>query len=565
MHAAGRRVLKLGEGRADIGLMTNGVGQAAVSSDADPFDGASTTTTTPTTRSTVPASDAVTDEPAGITAVVAGAGGIDLDRDGGEDGDEGGARRMRILFASAEFDPLVKVGGLGEAGTGLVRALRAEGCLVDVVLPDYGDWRLGGAVETPLDVPDWAGPAVARTGALAGVGPVTLIRVPGIARPHPYVDPATGAPWPDNDQRFFAFGAAVAALVRERRPDVVQLNDWHTATVPAFLPPGTRTVLTVHNLAFQGHAPTEWADRFGQHRASYLHEGETNALAGALRLADRVVAVSPTYAREILTEPLGSGLSALLAGRGDALRGIRNGIDTDHWDPRHDPMLPAGFGPADPTGKFACQQALLARTTIGVDESPLIGVVCRLTHQKGVDLVLALAEYLDTLPGRLVLLGEGDPDLVARAARMAAVHHRRMFFFARYEESLAHLLVAGSDLLLVPSRFEPCGLTQMQALAYGTLPVVTGVGGLRDTVIDADRDPDRGNGFVAATVTLHDLIDAVHRATRTWHQRGRRLALQKRGMETDWSWGEPARRYVALYQELVPAGVARGVAATARF
>ncbi len=473
--------------------------------------------------------------------------------------DASGQRRLRVLFASAEFDPLVKVGGLGEAAAGLVRALRAEGALVEVVLPDYGDWRLHGAVELPLDVPDWAGPAVARSGVLAGVGPVTLIRLPGLARPHPYVDQTSGTPWADNDRRFFAFGAAVARLAVERRPDVVHLNDWHTATAAAGLPHGVRSVLTIHNLAFQGHAPAAWADRLAPHRAAYLHDGETNALAGAIRLADRVVAVSPTYAREILGEPLGSGLSGVLAARGESLRGIRNGIDTERWDPRRDPALPAAFEAADPAGKAAAQAALLARTTITATEGPLIGVVCRFTHQKGVDLVLALAEYLDTLPGRLVLLGEGDPDLVASAARTAAAHHDRMFFFARYDENLAHLLVAASDLLAVPSRFEPCGLTQMQALAYGALPVVTAVGGLRDTVIDADRDPERGNGFVARTVALHDLLDAFHRATRTWTQRGRRLELQKRGMSTDWSWREPARRYLALYDELAPGTIVRPV------
>ena len=465
--------------------------------------------------------------------------------------DSGGPR---VLLAAAECAPIVKVGGLGEAIQGLVSALRRAGADVELVLPDYGSHPFSGPEEV-LDMPGWAEPATARRSVVAGLGSVTVVRSAPLARPHAYVDAQSGQPWPDNDERFFTFSAAVAALTRLRRPDVLHLNDWHTALTPGLLDDDERppTVLTIHNLAYQGQAPDHWLDTVGPHRGAYLRHGEINPLAGALGLADRIVAVSPTYAREIRDERFGCGLDDLLAARGTDVRGIRNGIDVDVWSPASDPYLPAAFHADDLAGKAEARRALLELTPLQGGSDPIIAMASRFVHQKGVDLALDLVPFLATLPAQLVLIGEGEPALVARAARAAADDRDRVYYFARYREDFGHLVVAGADLLLAPSRFEPCGLTQMQAMSCGTIPVVTGVGGLADTVLDADRDRVAGNGFVAAQPELTHLLDALHRAVRALRNPRRRRTLQERAMRADWSWDTAAGQYRQLYTELAPA------------
>lgn len=458
---------------------------------------------------------------------------------------------MHVVFAAAELAPLVKVGGLAEAATGLVRALRAAGHTVEVVVPDYGTAATGVVAEEELAVPAWAGPARAATGYVPEVGPVTFVDVPGIRRHHPYVHLATGQGWADNDRRFFAFSAAVAALATARGADVVHLNDWHTAAALAFAGRESRpaTVLTIHNLAHQGWADQGWLAAFGERAAAFDHDGACNPLAGAIRLADAIVAVSPTYAGEILTPALGEGLHGELAARADALVGIRNGIDTARWCPATDELLPANFTAKDLSGREICQKELRRMFGLEPNDGPLVGLVARLTAQKGVDLALGLAPLLETLPAQLVIIGDGDPALAAQA-RAVAERHPGTVAVGAYSDYAAHLVAGGADLMLVPSRFEPCGLTQMEAMAYGAIPVVTGVGGLADTVVDADRCPTSGTGFVAASAEPAPLIDALHRAHRAWRSNRRRVAIQRRGMTADWSWRKPAQAYAELYEAL---------------
>lgn len=465
---------------------------------------------------------------------------------------------MRVLFATAELVPLAKVGGLGEASSGLVRALRGSGVEVDVVVPDYGG-ATGGSLDAlitasgparPLRLPAWAGRASARSVEVAGFGPVTLVSSPLLTRPHPYVDPDSGWGWPDNDLRFLAFSAAVGALAAEQPPDVAHLNDWHTAAVAAFLPAGTRTVLTVHNLSHQGQTSHRWLEVLGPRGEAYDAGDHVNLLAGAIRLADRVVAVSDNYAREIVRPEHGQGLHELLAAKGDDLVGIRNGIDTARWDPAHDDHLLATYGAGDLSGKELCTKELRRFAGFEGSRGPVVGLVARFVHQKGVDLALELAPFLANLPAHLVLLGAGEPHLTAQAERVELAHPHRVWFARGYDDALAHQVIAGSDLLLVPSRFEPCGLTQMEALAYGTIPVVTDVGGLHDTVTDADADPRGGTGFVAARPEPLDLLDALHRAVRAWNHPRRRRGIQQRGMTTDWSWRHPAAATLDLYRGL---------------
>ncbi len=458
---------------------------------------------------------------------------------------------MKVLFATAELAPLSRVGGLAEASSGLVKALRSDHPEVDlqVVLPDYGDVELLDEERAVLDVPQWAGSASVRRGLHPEVGAVDLISTPGMARPHPYVD-ETGEGWPDNDHRFFSFSAGIAALARLERPDVVHLNDWHTAAAAAFLPERPATVLTIHTLGYQGVAAPWWMERIPVEAWRFAWYGGTNPLAGAIELVDRVIAVSPNYAREIVTPEAGMGLHDRLGALGDRLVGIRNGIDAKVWNPAIDPAVASDYSMTDLAGRAACRAELRSEAGFPLDGGPVVAAVTRLVDQKGIDILVDAARFLGGIGARLAVLGSGSADLTAALRRAADADPDRVWFVEGYDSDLAHRLFAGSDLYVMPSRFEPCGLGQMQAMAYGSIPVVTDVGGLHDTVIDADAHRSTGTGFVSQSVDSPGMVDALHRATRALRHKSRREAIQRRGMSIDWSWAEPAERHVDLYGEI---------------
>ena len=460
---------------------------------------------------------------------------------------------MRVLFASAELAPLARVGGLAEAASGLVAALRAADVEIDLILPDYFGTPLEDEQPRQIDAPGWAQPVSARTGIAPDVGEVTFVSVPGIARPHPYVDD-WGNGWPDNDTRFMAFSAAVADLVQTSQPDVVHLNDWHTAAALAFLWDRPPVALTIHTLGYQGWMGSHWLPRIPQHYAAYECFGGVNPLAGAIQVADRVITVSPNYADEIRRHESGMGLDHLLNALGSRLVGILNGIDTAVWNPATDIAIPANYSATDLEPKSKSRHALLQTAEWEDDGTPIVGMVTRLVDQKGIDIALETARYSTRVPFRLVLLGSGERWLADWARWAAGEWPENVFFENGYNQDLGHLIFAGSDMVLMPSRFEPCGLAQMQAMAYGTIPVVTDVGGLRDTVVDADNDRKNGTGFLAASIDGAGMVDALHRASRAWRHKQRRRAIQKRGMNIDWSWSAPAQTHIDLYQEMLAHG-----------
>lgn len=476
---------------------------------------------------------------------------------------------MRVLFASAELAPLARVGGLAEAASGLIREFRSRTAHhndtpsdvdIDVILPDYGGARLADEQEWELDVPWWVGGATARSGSHPMLGPITLVHVPGMDRPHPYIDPG-GQGWLDNDHRFMSFSAAVAALADRTQPDIVHLNDWHTAAATGFINSPIPVVLTIHTLGYQGIMPAGWLPHFGPRADAFMWYDVASPLAGGIRLADRVIAVSPNYAREIVTPEAGMGLHLVLADKGDRLVGIRNGIDTTLWNPTTDPHLAANYDADNRQGKQDCRQQLM--TEAGWDDPaspnqakvPIAAVVSRLVEQKGMDLLADVARFLPDLPVRLAILGSGSRAIADRLHAVAAANPDWIWFTEDYDEALAHRLFAGSDLFIMPSRFEPCGLAQMQAMAYGSIPVVTDVGGLHDTVIDADADRTEGTGFVSSSVDTAGLIDALHRAVRGLRHAGRRKGIQLRGMTTDWSWREPADLHLGVYRSVLAEAV----------
>lgn len=459
---------------------------------------------------------------------------------------------MRILFATAELAPFVKVGGLADASAGLVRALRHGGIELEVVLPDYGGLPFKEDSEESLVVPSWAEPVSVARGSLDGFGSVALVRSPTIIRSHPYID-EDGYGWPDNDHRFFVFSASVAALADKDKPDVVHLNDWHTAAALGFLASKRPSVLTIHNLAYQGNAAGGWLDNIPHRSEAFEWWGGTNPLTGGIALADKVVTVSPNFAREVLVPETGFGVHEALGAKGRDFVGILNGIDTEIWDPANDPHLAAPFDIESIGSKRRNVNALAAELGWEPSNQPMIGMVTRLTDQKGVDIALDAARALPDLGARMILLGSGERYLADAAKKMAVRMPERFAFRSGYDEGLSHRIFGGSDLYLMPSRFEPGGLTQMQAMRYGSIPVVTDVGGLHDTVVDADAHPETGNGFVAPEATPAAVGDALGRAVRAWRSTRRRGELRRRGMSHDWSWTGPAARYADLYAEVTSA------------
>ncbi len=456
---------------------------------------------------------------------------------------------MKVLFATAEFTPLVRVGGLAYAAAGMAQALHDAGVDVTVVLPDYGTYTADLGPPQPLDMPPWVGITTYRRGTVGRGVPLLAVSTPEIARSHPYTN-QNGRGWPDNDFRFMSFSAAIAALAAKLSPDILHLNDWHTAAALGFLAEPLPSALTIHNLAYQGNTHLGWLDIMTNRPDAYEWHGTTNPLSGAVALADIVITVSPNYASEIRNPANGAGLDTVLRTRGDRLVGILNGIDIDAWNPATDPHLPQPYGPEDLAPKSKARRALAGEVGLPHDRSPVIGMVTRLTWQKGVDLALELTEYLDRMPARLVILGSGERELAEHARWAAAARPQRVAFIDGFDEPLAHRIFGGADLLLMPSRFEPCGLAQMQAMVYGTIPVVTDVGGLHDTVADADSEV-QGTGFVAPAAEPLPLLDALHRAVRAWKAPKRRREIQAHGMTHDWSWTGPAKAQIAVYEQLI--------------
>lgn len=459
-------------------------------------------------------------------------------------------------MATSEFAPFVRVGGLAYATAGLVHALSGAGVDVTVVVPDYGTFDADFGPAEPLDMPDWVGITTLRRGTCAGDVPLIAVRPPGMDRPHPYTD-TNGQGWPDNDFRFMAFSAAIARVSADLEPDVLHLNDWHTGAALGFLEGHIpASVFTIHNLAYQGQADPVWLAVMNREATAYEWFGTTNPMSGAIALADVVVTVSPNYAEEIRHPSVGEGLDGALRARGDRLVGIRNGIDVADWNPADDPHIPVPYSAGDLAGKKSARTALLGEAGWGPERSPIVGIVTRLTGQKGIDLALDVVPYLGGIPMRMMVVGSGDRHLADAVHASAAAHPDQLWFFEGFDEPLAHRVFAGSDLLLMPSRFEPCGLAQMQAMNYGTIPVVTDVGGLHDTVIDGDRDPENGTGFIARDPSPTSILDALHRAGRAWRSHPRRRKLQLNGMKADWSWTTPAANQIEVYRQAIAAHAA---------
>ncbi len=473
---------------------------------------------------------------------------------------------MEILFVASEVAPWSKTGGLGDVAGALPRALAARGHAIAVVTPRYGtiDPRAADLVrkDAALRVRGEATAVWVRKGAPT-VYFVENERLFGSRRG---VYGEGGHDYGDNAERFtFLARAALALPAAVRlRPRVIHANDWQAGLVPFLLRhehaqdpavAGVRTVFTIHNLAYQGVFPKEVVPHLGLPWDAFRHEAmefydQISFMKAALTFADALTTVSPTYAREILTPEGGAGLDPVLRQRRADLHGILNGIDVSEWDPTADPHLPAHYAARALGGKARCKAALQRELGLPVRaDVPLVAMVSRLAHQKGVDLLVDALPDLLARDVQLAVLGSGARAYEEALVRAARDRPDRMAARIGFDEGLAHRMEAGADAFLMPSRFEPCGLNQMYSLRYGAVPIVRAVGGLEDTVEDYDGW-NRGTGFKFRDYTPSALLLAARRALEAYRDRRAWRGLVARGMAQDFSWNRSAASYEALYRTL---------------
>lgn len=473
---------------------------------------------------------------------------------------------VRVLSVASEIYPIIKTGGLADVAGALPIALEAEGVEMRTLVPGYPAVmdQLTQAQEL-FEWPVFFGGATRLFEGSCGELKLFVLDAPHLfARPgNPYLAP-DGKDWPDNGLRFAALArmadniglGAVASFV----PDIVHAHDWQAALAPAYLHysgrPRPGTVLTVHNLAFQGRFPYSMLEEVGLPPDSFNMQGveyygDIGYLKAGLLLADRITTVSPTYAREIQGDEGGMGLGGLLRTRSGDVSGILNGIDTNVWDPATDMLLASRYGVDDLDRRAANKSALQQR--LGLEpraDAFLLGIISRLSWQKGLDLLLEAVPALLREDVQLAVLASGDADLQEGYRGAAQAYPGKIGAVIGYDETLAHLIQAGSDALLVPSRFEPCGLTQLCALRYGAVPIVSRVGGLEDTVTDVEAG-DADTGFKFAPVTTDSLISAVLRAHAMFGDKHAWRKIQTNGMLTDVSWRSRASRYADLYRDII--------------
>lgn len=478
---------------------------------------------------------------------------------------------MNVLFASSEAFPMVKTGGLGDVAGHLPLALRNLGIDVTLAIPGYYSILSEVYGEVIGYVSTSYGYALVREIEPETGGPrVWLVDHPLFAERQgaPYVD-EKGAPWKDNSIRFGIFAQVLAKIAAgsttfSERFDVVHCHDWQTGLVPAYLSMQKKrpvTIFTIHNLAYQGIFPASCLERLQLPGELWspldglVFHGQLSFIKGGLVFADKITTVSPSYAREILSDDFSYGLAGLLNHRSADLVGIINGIDPEEWNPKTDTYIPATYDARTLENKRENKTALQRQLGLPVSaDSFLIGNVGRMVEQKGINIIIDALPELMALPIQLVIAGTGDPAFEAAITEVSAQWPDKVACYIGYNESLAHLIEAGSDAFLMPSRFEPCGLNQMYSQAYGTPPIVSQTGGLQDTVTNTSQRTlaaGEATGFLMPTLDKAGLIAGVEAALHYFHEPENWTAIQQAGMRQDFSWAHSARAYVRLYREML--------------
>jgi starch synthase len=483
---------------------------------------------------------------------------------------------MKVLFVSSEVFPLIKTGGLADVSGSLPSALQGLGVDIRILIPGYpAVLESLNSLKTlaRIDNLPHIGHAELQFGTIEDTQvKVLVIKAPDIYERDggPYSD-KLGLEWQDNPIRFGVLSKVASILasnhspIDDWHPDIVHCNDWQTGLTPAYMKltehAQAKSIISLHNMAFQGCYPPHWVTSLGLPSTGFSIEGfeyhgQLSFLKAGIFYADGISTVSPRYAQEIQTTAFGFGLEGLLSKRGDEIKGILNGIETDEWNPETDQYLIKNYSASKLAGKKQVKKALQQKLGLDIDASaPLLGVVSRLTHQKGLDMLLPHLQSLIDQGCQFALLGGGETELELAFLEIASKNPSRVSTTIGYNEPLSHQIMAGSDMFIMPSRFEPCGLNQLYGLAYGTPPVVNATGGLADSIIDANTAHlanNTANGFVMVEASADGLIASIYRALdmfinapKTWKQ------LQKNGMSQNLSWDKSATEYLALYQSLI--------------
>ncbi|KQV44588.1 MULTISPECIES: glycogen synthase GlgA [unclassified Rhizobium] len=475
---------------------------------------------------------------------------------------------MNVLSVSSELFPLIKTGGLADVTGALPQALEGHGVATVSLIPAYSQIsRSFTGLEEVARLRLLDEQAIVLRGNHNGAQLLLLDCPAFFERPGgPYLD-AEGRDHDDNWKRFAALSLAAAKVaageIPDWTPDIVHTHDWQAALTPAYMKDlmvETPTVLTIHNLAFQGQFPARIFPALGlspHHFDTGCMEyyGDISFLKAGIALSDIVTTVSPTYAREILTPELGMGMNGFLSTRRDSLRGIINGIDENLWNPTTDPLIPAKYDIATIEKRHTNRTAVEDRFGLVKDDGAILSVISRLTWQKGLDLLEPIIPGIVDRGAKLVVYGQGDPAMIAPLAERARQYAGRVVLSIDFNEADAHLLHSGSDMVLQPSRFEPCGLTQLYALRYGAIPIVARTGGLAETIIDANEaamDAKVATGFQFQPGSVEDFYHAVDRALTAFGHPSFWRQLQVQAMKANFSWQRSARRYAALYRSLLP-------------
>ena len=483
---------------------------------------------------------------------------------------------MKVLFVSSEVFPLIKTGGLADVSGSLPNALQGLGVDIRILMPGYksvlnqlADLQLIGHLQNL--------PHIDYAELLLGTIKATKVKVIAIKAAAlyerdggPYTD-QNGLEWQDNPVRFGILSKVAAILASDHspisdwRPDIVHCNDWQTGLAPAYMSltehSAAKSIISLHNMAFQGCYSPNWATSLGLPSSGfsiegYEYHGQLSFLKAGIFYADAITTVSPRYAKEIQTAAFGFGLEGLLSKRSDEIKGILNGIETDEWNPEHDKYLSRNYNCQDLSGKQEVKAALQQSLGLHVDaNAPLLGVVSRLTHQKGLDMLIPHLQTLIDQGCQFALLGSGEMGMEASFQNIAIHNPGRVSVTIGYNEPLSHQIMAGCDMFIMPSRFEPCGLNQLYGLAYGTPPIVNATGGLADSVIDSNHahiGNKTANGFVMIEASAHGLLACIRRAVDMYlHDKNTWLQIQKTGMSQDLSWDKSAQEYLAVYQSLM--------------
>ena len=480
---------------------------------------------------------------------------------------------MKILFAASEVAPFAKTGGLADVAGSLPRALAGLGHDVRVVLPRYrrvdtGRFGLRHAATFSVPLASWKERCDIYEGALGSSVTVYCVGK-DIYFDRPELYGTSRGDYRDNAERFTFFSRAIPelCLAAGYSPDIIHCNDWQTGLVPLYLRrfyrhdallQHARSVFTIHNLGYQGIFGRENLRLTGLGWEDFTPEGiefwgNMNFLKAGILFSDAVTTVSRTYSREIQTPENGHGLDGVLRKRSADLTGIVNGVDYDDWDPAHDPAIAAAYSVKRPAGKPVCRRALRQELALPDDAAPLIGMVTRLSDQKGLDILLDAFPAIMALGTPVVILGTGDERYHRRLSDLALAYRDRLRVLLTFDDGLARRIYAGSDLFLMPSRYEPCGLGQMHALRYGSVPVVRRTGGLADTVVDHGPRTISGTGFLFDEYTPGALTACVRRAVDAFSRPAVWKRIMRNGMEADFSWTRSAQEYAALYRKVAGA------------